>query len=153
MCQPNYVPLEAIKEENIVKIALWNGKIFHAGVVDIFDNGGRLHIVRLSRGRVVRREVLKIDYGPGNIRAISSANCGHILKGINSDKVLPGVSGAIYRNMSKINNTGGILNKTIISREFLEFKRQQERFFKEREMDAIRLNEKIVTIEGKFNER
>jgi hypothetical protein len=154
MCRkPNYTPKEAIKEENIVKIALWNGKIFHAGIVDVFDNGERLHIVRLNKGRVVRREVLKIDYGPGNIRAISRSDCRHILRGITDDNVLP-VNGKnllkTYQDMGKVRDTRGVVEKEKPSCEFLSFIESQKRFFTQRKIDSERMNYKIQCVETRL---
>jgi len=146
MC--NYTPKEATKEENTVKIALGNGKVFNAGIVDVFDNGEKLHIVRLHKGRIVRREVLKIGYGFGDAKIISRSGCRHILKGTNGDNVLPGRS-KYYNSPTKITESNGILNKTIPSREFLEFKREQERFFNERKVEGQRLNREIMG--GKSN--
>jgi hypothetical protein len=146
--RPNYTPKEAVKEENLVKIALWNGKIFHAGVVDVFDNGGKLHIVRLNKGRVVRREVLAIDYGPGNIREVCPLD-GHILRGISSDHVLSVNKENIfkkYKKMESVKNTQGI-SKNVPSGEFLNFVKEQERFFARRELDSRIMNQKIQCAE------
>jgi len=55
----NYTPAEALDEQNRVQIALWNGKIFQAGIVDVMEGGERLHVVRIHKGIVIRREVLK----------------------------------------------------------------------------------------------
>jgi hypothetical protein len=152
MCRkPNYTPKEAIQEENIVKIALWNGKIFHAGIVDILDNGEKVHIVRLNKGRIVRREVLKIDYGPGNIRVISSPNCKHIFKGIAGDNILPASGKNLsYQNMGRIKNTQGIINKEKPSCEFLNFIESQKTFFAQRKIDSERMNCKIQCAETRF---
>jgi hypothetical protein len=151
MCRkPNYTPKEAVEKENIVKIALWNGKVFHAGIVDVFDNGEKLHIVRLNKGRIVRREVLKIDYGPGNIRVISRPDCKYPLKGITGNNVFP-VNGKapVYRNMSK--NTQGIINKgESPSREFLDFMEEQKKFFAQRKIDCERMNYKIQRAEARL---
>lgn len=152
MCRkPNYTPKEAVKKENIVKIALWNGKIFHAGIIDVFDNGEKLHIVRLNKGRIVRREVLKIDsHGPGNIRVISRSDCRHLLKGITGDSVFP-VNGkvSVYQNMNK--NTQGIINKgESPSREFLDFMEEQKKFFAQRKIDCERMNHKIQCVEERL---
>ena len=141
--KPNYTPREAIKEENIVKIALWNGKVFHAGIVDVFDNGEKLHIVRLNKGRIVRREVLKIDYGPGNIRIISRPNCD-ISRGIGSENILP-ISTRKYSQ--NIKNVQGIIRKESMSKEFSRFLEDQRRFFAQREKDIKNLTYKIKCVE------
>ncbi|MCK9458756.1 MAG: hypothetical protein M0R80_03890 [Proteobacteria bacterium] len=147
MC--NYTPKEATKEENTVKIALGNGKVFNAGIVDVIDNGEKIHIVRLHKGRIVRREVLKIGYGFGDAKIISRSGCRYILKGTNGDNVLPGRS-KHYNSQSKtIMETNGILDKVVPSREFLEFKREQDRFFKTREVEGQRLNREIMVVDRK----
>jgi hypothetical protein len=150
MCQNNYVQPDAIKEENTVKIALWNGKVFHAGIVDVEDGGSKVHIVRLHNGRIVRREVLKIDYGFGNIRVISRPDCRYLLKGINGDDVLPGKR-TTFQHMNKTAETKGIIQTKAPSREFLNFKVTQERFFKERKIEGQRMNQRIDITERRWN--
>lgn len=152
MCRkPNYIPAEAIENENIVKIALWNGKIFHAGVINVFDNGERLHIARLHKGKVIRREVLTFGYGYGNIRAVSHFNCRYITKGISSDNVLPcPKNGRKYREgIEKISATRGIIRPTSPNKDFLLFKREQERYFSERDRGIKEMTRKIIDFEEK----
>jgi hypothetical protein len=149
MSKPSYVPAEALNVENIVSIALWSGKVFPAAVVDVLDNGERLHIVRLHEGRVIRREILTIGYGYGNIRAIGPRNCKHLLKGTQSDRVLPAVGkNKIFRNCSvqKLSETRGII-RSKPSQEFLAFKKEQENFFRRREIELEQLNQKIIESE------
>jgi len=142
--KPNYTPKEATEEGNIVKIALWNGKVFHAGIVDVFDNGERLHIVRLNKGRIVRREVLKIDYGPGNIRIVSGPSC-NISRGIGSENILPISTRKYSQNIEK--NAQGIIRKESMSKEFSRFLEDQRRFFAQREKDIKNLTYKIKCAE------
>ena len=145
----NYTPAEALDEQNRVQIALWNGKIFQAGIVDIMEGGEKIHVVRLHSGRVIRREVLKIGYGYGNVRAVSTTDCRNILKGTESDNVLPALGSKKLVKGSKrqyFQHRRDIpRNKS--SADFLEFKKQQERFLLEREKELEIMNQKIMRFE------
>lgn len=145
----NYTPAEALDEQNRVQIALWNGKIFQAGIVDVMEGGERLHVVRIHKGRVIRKEVLKIGYGYGNVRAVSTSQCRHLLKGIGNDEVLPplGNKKLVKSKKEKISNTKWNMIQKTPSTEFLEFKKQNDQFLKEREKDLKIMNQKILRFE------
>jgi len=141
---PNYTPREAVTAQNRVKIALGNGKVFQAGVVDVFNNGEKLHIVRIINNRIVRREVLNFGYGFGDIKAISVVGCNNLLKGTNGDLCLPPSSGKYTTK-----NPDSII--TILrpkeNKEILNFKRDQEKYFNSRSRDLEQLNQKIARCE------
>jgi hypothetical protein len=91
---------------------------------------------------------LKIDYGPGNIREICPLD-GHILRGISGDHVLSVSKENLskkYEKMENVKSTQGI-SKNIPSGEFLNFVKEQERFFVRRELDSKILNQKIQCAE------
>jgi len=138
---PNYTPREAVVTQNRVKIALGNGKVFQAGVVDVFNNGEKLHIVRIINDRIVRREVLNFGYGFGDIRAISVVDCNNLLKGTNGDLCLPPTSGKyVSKNPDFV--TTILCQKE--NKEILTFKRDQEQYFNSRMRDLEQLNQKIM---------